>query len=474
VGSVLKPLLVATVPSFRSDGRWRDALARSDAKYFMARAEPSADDWAPYLQLFTALGGRAPQLETARAIGILPGLELSVAQVASAYAAIATTAPEVLDALRSTPRAGTLAGLPDSAWFTARKIALKTGTMRDTSSTPVHGWIAAVGDAFIVVTHANGWPATRLLPTVRALIEQQAPPSAETARVQILGSVPKVTVDLSCPPQHPMAIDAKLAAGATVAVSAMRPNAHYRCLGAPITTGFTDRKGRRVERAYAGALVLDPLPKATLPSRAMRPTDPRAAAARLGSDLVLETSMRHYVYDVLASEYPHGHVETLKALAVSVRNNAGVPRHGERPLCDTTHCQVFGHAGRLAAGLRKRLLAATDAALIAPEGARTGAARIWMPFQLGGYEPWSRELPSAEVQRRLGGATPLADVPCEILRNQLKLPSCPESITPSGDGSTLRFAGRGEGHGLGLSLVEADVWAARGLDFRALLAKFRR
>jgi peptidoglycan hydrolase-like amidase len=58
-------------------------------------------------------------------------------------------------------------------------------------------------------------------------------------------------------------------------------------------------------------------------------------------------------------------------------------------------------------------------------------------------------------------------VPCEALRNQLRLPSCPDRITPSGD--AFVFHGTGEGHGAGLDVTEANAAAAEGADFRALL-----
>jgi hypothetical protein len=58
------------------------------------------------------------------------------------------------------------------------------------------------------------------------------------------------------------------------------------------------------------------------------------------------------------------------------------------------------------------------------------------------------------------------DAPCEALRGPLKLPSCPERAEEGG--ATIRFAGRGEGHGLGLDVE----WAARsGLTAAQLLER---
>ena len=59
--------------------------------------------------------------------------------------------------------------------------------------------------------------------------------------------------------------------------------------------------------------------------------------------------------------------------------------------------------------------------------------------------------------------------PCEVLRNQLRLPSCPEEVRAVG--GEIVFRGRGEGHGEGLDLTSASAAAAEGADFRALLAR---
>ncbi|MGB8930285.1 MAG: hypothetical protein WCC48_03435, partial [Anaeromyxobacteraceae bacterium] len=47
------------------------------------------------------------------------------------------------------------------------------------------------------------------------------------------------------------------------------------------------------------------------------------------------------------------------------------------------------------------------------------------------------------------------EAPCEALRGPLKLLACPEKVEEGA--ATVRFTGRGEGHGLGLDVE----WAAR-------------
>jgi peptidoglycan hydrolase-like amidase len=115
--------------------------------------------------------------------------------------------------------------------------------------------------------------------------------------------------------------------------------------------------------------------------------------------------------------------------------------------------------------------------------ANGASSREWLPFSLGGGGQWSQVRTRAAVAEALGlereaarlvrtadGGFEIAAIrlPCEVLRNQLRLPSCPEEVVATDAGYTFR--GKGEGHGAGLDLTGASAAAAEGADFQALLA----
>src|SRR5262249_28107576 len=156
-----------------------------------------------------------------QAIGLAPGLTLSPAQLVAAFDWLTGAAPEVLAALRATPRAGTLAGLDASPWFASRGYALKSGTVRDLRGGPLHGWIVASGAGVLAAIHAEGLPATRLLSPLRDALQADAAPLAiaaarATANVQVLSLVPKTAVSFACPDGSPLVGGPDAGGGATV------------------------------------------------------------------------------------------------------------------------------------------------------------------------------------------------------------------------------------------------------------------
>ena len=116
----------------------------------------------------------------------------------------------------------------------------------------------------------------------------------------------------------------------------------------------------------------------------------------------------------------------------------------------------------------------------------------WLPFSKGGVEKWVKQLSTAELlnfvnepvlldlrrERTRNGEVivhliyPEAEesVPCEVLRNRLKLLSCPDVIRRDEARSAWLFEGIGEGHGQGLSLDRARVLAQTGKSAGAILA----
>ena len=218
-------------------------------------------------------------------------------------------------------------------------------------------------------------------------------------------------------------------------------------------------------RPYAGIFSFRPLPDRPPEAGSTR----REARARRGSEVIFRTTLSAYVSGVLAAEHAGLGGEAAVALAQVIGHDARVERHRGRPLCDTTHCQVFlGTAPPTAEVTR---------ALALPEL----PTHRWLPYFRGGNEPWERRRSAAEVRaalgdaRRLGGdgrvlevvrASGVERIPCEPVRAALRLPSCPtEGVF---EGETVRIRGRGRGHGLGL-----DVDAARssGLTASELLRR---
>jgi hypothetical protein len=195
---------------------------------------------------------------------------------------------------------------------------------------------------------------------------------------------------------------------------------------------------------------------------------------------VLETSERAYLESSLLSELPNAPPELSTALAAVLRRNLHAPRHGDRPICDTTHCQVFGQDTASTPGARRRARAAGRAAR-----SLIDSQESWLPFSLGGDESWTETRSLSEVERLLalefvslafrdgravlgndrGGETVL---PCELLRNQTRLPRVQIELTLNGD--LVIFEGRA-GHGLGLDLVSAARDARNGATAREILRK---
>ena len=218
-------------------------------------------------------------------------------------------------------------------------------------------------------------------------------------------------------------------------------------------------------RPYAGILSFR-----ALPDRPPEPgTTPRQARARRGSEVVFRTTLTSYVSGVLAAEHAGLTGEPAVALAQVIAHDARVERHPGRPLCDTTHCQVFLGTAPATEDVRR--------ALELPE---LPTAR-WLPYFRGGEEPWEARRSRAEVRAVLGEATRISGdgrtievtreggverLPCEPVRAALRLQGCPTEA--AFEGETVRLRGRGRGHGLGL-----DVEAARtsGLTAAELLRR---
>jgi hypothetical protein len=229
--------------------------------------------------------------------------------------------------------------------------------------------------------------------------------------------------------------------------------------------------GAERPRTYAGLFTYDPAPSI----RGGPPATPREQRARRGSDLVFRTTRLAYAAGVVAAEDAASKGEARVALVRVADSNAGHSRHRGRPVCDTTHCQVF--LGTAPGGREERRALAVP---VRTEG--------WLAFSRGGRTPWRETRSQADVMAALGPNTrglafgggrvsfvtsatdgldrweERRELPCEALRGPLKLPSCPERVAVAG--ASMVFEGHGQGHGEGLDVE----WASRcGLSAERIL-----
>jgi peptidoglycan hydrolase-like amidase len=115
----------------------------------------------------------------------------------------------------------------------------------------------------------------------------------------------------------------------------------------------------------------------------------------------------------------------------------------------------------------------------------------WLPFANGGDQRWQRQIAGNELSGRFA-ETRILDIRrerrkdgelfihlyypdseetigCEVFRNTLKLPSCPDLVNAISDGQTWQFQGIGAGHGLGLSILRAQALAEGGRSAEQIL-----
>lgn len=212
-----------------------------------------------------------------------------------------------------------------------------------------------------------------------------------------------------------------------------------------------------------------------------------------GQKVVLVTDPETYADGVLFAEARDLRGEAAKALrAVIVWNGAhGGWRHEDTSsVCDTTHCMVYqgnppGKAPHAPSG-------GTDPALLRMlSELAESRGEAWLPFSKGGTGTWQRSFPSSELSQLLNEPAVLdilrersrsgevlihlfypegeETVPCEVLRNRLRLLSCPQAVKrDSGTGAWI-FEGLGEGHGQGMSLESAGALGAGGSSAEAIL-----
>lgn len=245
-----------------------------------------------------------------------------------------------------------------------------------------------------------------------------------------------------------------------------------------------------------------------------------------GGGPVTTLPLEVYVARVLAGEAePRAAEAAYQALAVAIRTfalfNAGRHDRDGFDLCDTTHCQV----PRAASVATRRAALATAGQVLTWNGApaelfysascggrSASASEVW-PAANYPYlrsvedqvhdddEPWVLDLTLREVHQALGragfGGQRLRDVRVDGRSpsgraTRLELPGLRPDVIAGEQfraaiganvlrstafsiqkrGASLRFTGRGFGHGVGMCVIGAGRRASRGEDVRAILSTY--
>lgn len=512
VASLLKVALLSSSPSFKTARRsrgtsewscpdvkpgvmwkWERALASSCNGFFLDSKEWPKNERASFLKLLRQFEFSIEvdeSLGATTAIGLTSGINGSMIQVARLFLYIARKHSDITNALKETAKSGTLSHYADSPFYVKNGISMKSGTIRDAEGRPHEGWIVAIGPqvvgsqqpSYIAVIRQTGASPPLLLPMLRSKIENLR--KFEIARVQILGLVPKESISFEC---DGFWLD-ESRVSKVIEAHNLRVGDRLECSSGNITAKYPLTNGNPRERKYFGSIsrIARESQSVNVPSVEVTP---KQARARSGADFVLETSDLHYLVGSLASEHISGRDETLKALALILKANLRSPRHGEKPICDTTHCQVFSAGSESISPSLRSLLIKTVRSV---DSKKLSAPQDWFHFSKGGGEPWKVSVEASElrkrlkleqevfslernaktIQMRLGslGKGIAKKMECERFRSALKLLSCPDQM--SRDETSWNFSGVGEGHGEGLDLEIADQMSAEGRDYEQILKRF--
>jgi hypothetical protein len=372
----------------------------------------------------------------------------------------------------------------------------KTGTVSDARGNPLAGHLMVAWPAERPVMLAvfrtiggNGGSNLRRASKLLELWSARFPVEYATVRVSVMTLTPRDTWEIveECP-------------------SFERPDADGSKTRVSTCGGFrilSSARGSRTERCVPGILHI----------------------SHDNQKVVLETDSESYADAVLDSEAQDLRGESRKALRAVIAWNGvhGGARHPEtQSVCDSTHCMVYmgNRCGDSKANGK------TDVELLRLLDEIAGKMGLdWLPFSKGGSEPWEVRIVSGELTRELapvwgadqtrelaheagsageqvvldmrrergrngmvsihifhagGGVNPATgedstveedNLPCDVFRRYIKLPSCPESIRYDGGSNDWVFKGTGEGHGIGLSVEEMGDLERSGMTAAGIIEK---
>jgi hypothetical protein len=393
-------------------------------------------------------------------------LEASLPELARVLRASLLYRPEVLSGLSRNGflEGSTLFSQPESDKRALSRLRAmsKTGTVSDERGTPLIGHLMVAWPAekpvFLAVFRSFGRTGAATLHEAVSLLSQWSsrhPAAFATVSVRLMSLTPRESWEIvdECP-----VFERENPDGTRLRVSTC---GRFRILS-------TARKSRS-ERLVSGIL----------------------ACAADGQTVVLETDSGTYAEAVLSAEAQDLPREARKALnAVIVWNGTqGGVRHPESgSLCDSTHCMVFRGdtvEKKSAQGF------STDPALLARLTELSPKNGHWLSFSKGGDGKWEKRIPVTHLQvivkepvildlrrerTRAGDVMVHLIYPeneeivsCEVFRNRLKLPSCPDLIRFDVATGDWVFSGTGEGHGEGLSIERARALAESGRSASAIL-----
>ena len=242
---------------------WQRALTNSCNGFFLDFAATSPGGFGPWEDEMRRLGVALPNRPTTmdERIGLKDAIAISPLEAVRVFSWLDRKAPFVVDALRGTPRSGTLAAAPEAGWFVERGIALKTGTVREVAGEPLHAWIVAVGPreasgapAFVAALHATGRATSALLPELKRRLLSQLTGLERDAEVQILGLVPEAGVGLACDGDAPLLVRSRggewrlETPGTALAKGTLASGSTYSCPAAALAVTFV-RPAARPPRA---------------------------------------------------------------------------------------------------------------------------------------------------------------------------------------------------------------------------------
>lgn len=501
-GSTLKPFLLSFFSNLKKDKlkrattewecgpniklKWnyKSALNFScngfflDSKYSLFEL----DNYVNILNSITDKSYSAKWLSPADLIGLWPSIKLNLLEIARVYDYILERDSETISVLKKTAVLGTLSGSPESKWFVNHNIALKSGTTTRLDLSIDKGFIVAVfniqNTPKIAVLYRSGSRPLDMLSELKSRIEKYVNYKDSSARVQVLSAFNPSSLAISCPTvllRNGLPIKSHKIDRHTSKLYSDR----YSCVGAPFDVTATDA----VIRKLYGDITFQKQEQKTLISAGRSEKNLRA---QMGSQIILQTSELHYLKSVFFSEGGNHRQEMKKALLLVIKNNIGFWNKKRGPICDSTICQVFNLNYEMVPLNQKSEI--TE--LLLDLGNRQIAGNGWLEFSLGGEQYWQKKVSIQSVSDFL--ADPAFDLktgkkskdefifysdnleykrPCELVRSQFKLRSCPKSVVRSIDGDTV-FEGQGDGHDRGMNILEANQLAIQGFNFDQILENF--
>lgn len=503
VGSILKPFLISFFSDVKKNKKKRNSTEwecgeKNDLTWnykkalnyscngFFLDTHLKPGELENYVRTLNGLTKNAydtKRLNSADIIGLWPTLKLSLLEVAKIYDYILERDPETVSILKRTAVKGTLSEVPEARWFVENNIALKSGTTTKLDLTIESGYVVAVFNIGfapkIAILYQSGQRPVDLLPELKRRVAKYVHYKDAQAQVQVLSAFNPNSIRLTCPTF--ISIDGRIWPHDSIDLHSKTIfNSRVTCLGSPFEVKSPDGVKRRL---YGDLTFQKPANKIISPGGRSE----KNVRAQMGSSIVLSTSESHYMKSVFFSESSDHRPELKKALLMVIKNNLRFWNSQNRPICDTTICQVFNlNYERVLSRDKKQI---ND--LIMELGDRRIESKSWLEFSLGGTKVWQQKISSHKLADFIN-RDQISDVSgvkiknefefslanevtfrrsCEELRSELKLRSCPETLVKTVDGDFM-FEGKGEGHERGMSLTEANSMAIQGYNFDQILENY--